>query len=76
MPLKDKPAAGAIDELRAAIKGPEIVELVGRDLYAFYPDGSGRSKLTIGLIEKKLGSKGTSRNWNTALKIAEALTGK
>jgi uncharacterized protein (DUF1697 family) len=76
LPLKDKPAAGAIEELRAAIKGPEIVELVGRELYAFYPDGSGRSKLTIGLIEKKLGTKGTGRNWNTALKIAEAVASK
>jgi uncharacterized protein (DUF1697 family) len=73
LPLKDKPAAGAIEDLRAAIKGPEIVELVSRDLYAFYPDGSGRSKLTIGLIEKMLGTRGTARNWNTVLKIGEAV---
>jgi uncharacterized protein (DUF1697 family) len=34
-----------------------------------YPDGIGRSNLTGALIEKKLGTRGTARNWNTVLKL-------
>jgi uncharacterized protein (DUF1697 family) len=32
--------------------------------------GIGRSRLTHTLIEKKLGTRGTGRNWNTVLKLA------
>jgi uncharacterized protein (DUF1697 family) len=71
MPLKAAPADGALEALRAAIKGSEKVEIVGRDAYLVYPDGIGRSKLTITLIEKKLGVRGTGRNWNTVLKLAQ-----
>ncbi|HEY5008923.1 MAG TPA: DUF1697 domain-containing protein [Caulobacteraceae bacterium] len=70
MPLKAAPADGALEALRAAIKEPEEVEIVGRDAYLVYPAGIGRSKLTIGIIEKKLGVRGTGRNWNTVLKLA------
>jgi uncharacterized protein (DUF1697 family) len=70
-----KKAAGAkeVDELTAAIKGPEIVRSDGKQLYIFYPAGIGQSKLTNALIERKLGTRGTARNWNTVLKLA-ALT--
>jgi uncharacterized protein (DUF1697 family) len=73
MPLKAAPADGALEALRLAIKGREQVETVGRDAYLVYPDGIGRSKLTIGIIEKKLGVRGTGRNWNTVLKLAEMI---
>ncbi len=58
------------DVLRAAIKGPEIIRCDGKQLYAVYPAGIGRSKLTGSLIEQKLGTRGTARNWNTVLKLA------
>ena len=67
--LKDAPPAGAGAALRAAIKGRERVRVLGREAYLVYPDGVGRSKLTVGLIERCLGSKGTGRNWNTVLKL-------
>ena len=60
MPLSADPPAARADELRAAIKGRETVELKGATLYAVYPDGMGESKLTLALIERKLGVK-TSR---------------
>jgi len=41
----------------------------GRELYLYYPDGQGTSKLTNALIERKLGTSGTARNWNTTLKL-------
>jgi uncharacterized protein (DUF1697 family) len=71
MPLKAAPASGAPAALRDAIKGPERAELIGRTAYLVYPEGIGRSKLTIRVIEKQLGVRGTARNWNTVLKLAE-----
>jgi uncharacterized protein (DUF1697 family) len=72
--LKAKPPAGAAAALRAAIVGRERVEVRGREAYAVYPDGQGRSKLTLPLIEKHLACRATARNWNTVLKLA-ALAG-
>lgn len=66
--LQPEPVAA----LQAAIKGPEIVRLPqagSRELYITYPDGIGRSRLTNAVIEKKLGTSGTGRNWNTVLKL-------
>ena len=74
MTLREAPAAKAVDELRAAIKGREQVKTNGREAYFTYPDGIGDSKLTIAIIEKKLGTRGTARNWNTVLKLG-ALAG-
>ena len=44
---------------------------VGRHAYIVYPDGIGRSRLTNKLIDSKLGTRGTGRNWNTVLKLAD-----
>ena len=71
MPLKDAVDDGALERLRSVIKGRETVEIVGRELYAYYPDGIGTSKLVIKLIERQLGTRTTGRNWNTVLKLAE-----
>ncbi|HEV2737817.1 MAG TPA: DUF1697 domain-containing protein [Candidatus Elarobacter sp.] len=68
--LKSAPAAPAVEALQAAVTGPEVVRAGARHLYITYPDGAGRSKLTGALIEKKLGTTGTARNWNTVLKLA------
>ena len=62
-----------IDELAAAIVGPELVEGVGRETYIYYGEGMGRSRLTNAVIEKRIG-RATGRNWNTVRK-ALALCG-
>jgi uncharacterized protein (DUF1697 family) len=46
------------------IPGRERVQVKGRHAFVYYPDGQGRSKLTLA---------GTARNWNTVTKLA-ALT--
>jgi len=69
--LKKAPEAEEVRALEAAIRGPEIVRAEGKQLYIVYPAGIGRSKLTNTLIERKLGSRSTGRNWNTILKLAE-----
>jgi uncharacterized protein (DUF1697 family) len=69
MPLKAEPAPGAFETLQTAHTGPERAALVGRTLYIVYPEGAGASKFTGALIERKLGVRGTARNWNTAVKL-------
>jgi uncharacterized protein (DUF1697 family) len=71
--LKTAPQTKDLKALQAAIKGPEVIRAQGKQLYAIYPAGIGRSKLTNPLIERKLGTRGTGRNWNTVVKLA-ALT--
>jgi uncharacterized protein (DUF1697 family) len=75
VPLKTTPPKDAIDALRAAIKGREQIALASRDAYLVYPDGIGRSKLTIQVIERYLKARGTARNWNTVLKLAAMAAG-
>ena len=71
--LKTPPIAGGIATLTSAIKGREAVRAAGHNLYITYPDGIGESKLTAAVIEVRLGTRGTARNWNTVLKIAELM---
>lgn len=71
MCLKAAPTEVEVAALREAIKGPERVKTLERALYIVYPEGVGQSKLTNALIERKLGTRGTARNWNTVLKLAE-----
>lgn len=73
--LKDAPSAAAVKSLQDAINGPEVVRAIGKQLYVVYPAGIGRSKLTTKLIESKLGTRATGRNWNTVVKLAALATG-
>ena len=71
--LKSAPAPGAIDDLRRAVVGREIVHVHGAQAYLVYPDGIGESRLSNTVVERRLGVRGTGRNWNTVRKIAAAL---
>jgi uncharacterized protein (DUF1697 family) len=62
--LKEKPPRAAIEATLARHKGPERVQVVGREAFIVYPNGVGKSKLNL----KPLGT-GTARNWNTVLKL-------
>jgi len=58
---------------------PEELHLKGRELYIYFPNGAGRSKLPWSSVEKLLGVTGTARNWNSVtnmLKMAEELEGR
>jgi uncharacterized protein (DUF1697 family) len=67
--LQGAPEAKAFKTLQAAIKGPETVRGDGHHAYIFFPDGQGKSRLTLAMIEKHLGTSGTMRNWNTVTKL-------
>ena len=70
MCLKQAPSAAAVDALQAAITGPEVVRPAGRHLYLTYPTGVGTSRLSGNVIESRLRTRGSARNWNTVLKLA------
>lgn len=70
MALKRAPSAAEVAALKAAVEGwPEQVEVIGREAFLVYPGGAGTSRLSNALIERKLGARGTARNWNTVLKL-------
>jgi len=73
--LKDAVEAKDVKALQTAITGREIVRGDGKHLYIVYADGIGRSRLTNAAIEKKLGTSGTGRNWNTVLKLGAMAKG-
>jgi len=55
---------------------PEELHLAGRELYIYFPNGAGKSKLPWSSVEKLLQTTGTARNWNSVTKmlaIAEEL---
>jgi uncharacterized protein (DUF1697 family) len=54
--------------------GPERVEVLGREAYAWHPDGIQKSKLAREL-GKGLRGAGTARNWNTVTKLLELADG-
>ncbi|HYM25407.1 MAG TPA: DUF1697 domain-containing protein [Vicinamibacterales bacterium] len=77
--LKDAPGAPRVKTLQDSIPGREVIRMKpagSRHLYIYYPDGQGRSKLTMTMIEKHLGSRGTARNWNTILKLHSSRSGQ
>ncbi len=59
------PDEGSIDTLRASYGGPELMQFSGKTAYFYYSEGIGNSKLTVALIEKRLGVICTGRNLNT-----------
>jgi uncharacterized protein (DUF1697 family) len=67
--MRDAPSRDQVAALEGAIVGRERVRAKGKHAYLVYPDGIGRSRATSALIERKLGSSGTMRNWNTVLKL-------
>jgi uncharacterized protein (DUF1697 family) len=63
--LSEKADPKVIEKLAGAAAGEERMVAVGREIYAWHPDGVARSKLWSGLAGKGLGVTATSRNWTT-----------
>ncbi len=63
--LEADPGTDVLHKLEAAAAGDEQVVLSGRELYAWHPDGVGRSKLAALMSGKGLGVTATARNWTT-----------
>jgi uncharacterized protein (DUF1697 family) len=67
--LAETPNAAALATLNEDHDGPEIIHSQGQELYIYYTEGMGRSKLTNNFIENRLNTTSTVRNWNTINKL-------
>jgi uncharacterized protein (DUF1697 family) len=54
---------------------PDTFLIDGRHIYVTYPNGSGRSKLTIEVFERALGVTSTARNLNTVRALIALASG-
>jgi uncharacterized protein (DUF1697 family) len=70
--LTGAPRAESAD-LDGAEFAPELFELGDRCVYLWYPNGSGRSKMAAAPWERRLGVRGTARNWRTIESLIELL---
>ena len=69
--LKGEPAVAQLKALQALATGGEMVRAKGRELFIAYPKGRSTTKFSGGVIERTLGTRATTRNWNTVLKLQE-----
>jgi uncharacterized protein (DUF1697 family) len=70
--LLAEPGAEAQSTLQSlSAKHPEELHLIGRELYIYFPNGAGKTKLPWSSVEKLLKTNGTARNWNSVTKILE-----
>jgi uncharacterized protein (DUF1697 family) len=67
--MSDPPGDREQADLLRSLSGPEELKFSGTELYIYYPDGMGRSRLSNSVLEKKLRTLGTIRNWNTVLQL-------
>lgn len=65
--------AAAVAAAIAAHDGPERASAIGRELYIDFPEGQARSTVQAPLGKATRDPVTTARNWNTVLKIRDAL---
>lgn len=71
--LGDLTDSSNAETLQARAKDGEQFAMFSNNLYGFFPNGLGSTKLTTSVIEKIFGTAGTGRNWNTVLKAIQIL---
>lgn len=69
--LAAEPAAEAQATIRDLKVRREELHLIGRELYIYFPDGIGKSKVPWSSVEKLLNVTGTARNLNSVTKMLE-----
>ncbi len=69
--LANHTSVQARDQVLKINTDPEELHVDGREVYIYFPNGMGRSKLSWPTIGKKLGTTGTGRNWNSVTKLLE-----
>jgi uncharacterized protein (DUF1697 family) len=69
--LEAEPDPDVLERIATLKAEPERLVAIGRELYAWHPDGIGRSKLWNKLAGTGLGVRSTARNWNTVNTLFE-----
>jgi uncharacterized protein (DUF1697 family) len=63
--LEREPDPAVVDELAALASESERLVAIGRELYAWHPNGVARSRLWARLASRTLAVSATARNWTT-----------
>ena len=69
--LASDPGEEARKKLRQMKFDPEELWVEGREVYIYFPNGMGRSKLPWAGLNKMLKTPATGRNWNSVTKMLE-----
>jgi uncharacterized protein (DUF1697 family) len=69
--LASDPGQQARDSLLKIDTRGEELHIRGNELYIYFPNGQGRTKLPWPLLEKTLKTPFTGRNWNSVTKMLE-----
>jgi uncharacterized protein (DUF1697 family) len=69
--LSEVPEASRLEQIDPAAYLPDVFRVVGREIYARFPNGIRDSKLATVLGGTRLGVTPTARNWNTVTKLLE-----
>jgi uncharacterized protein (DUF1697 family) len=73
--LVSDPGAEARENVLRIKAEPEELRIDGREVYIYFPNGMGRPKLSMALVERTLKTSWTGRNWNTVRKLMEMAEG-
>jgi uncharacterized protein (DUF1697 family) len=66
-----EPDPAAVRTVAAAAAPTEKLVAIGREIYAWHPEGVGRSKMWTKLAGSGLGVRATARNWATVTTLLE-----
>jgi uncharacterized protein (DUF1697 family) len=69
--LASDPGEEGREKIRQMKCDPEEMRIEGREIYIYFPNGAGRSKLPWAGLGKLLKTPGTGRNWNSVTKMLE-----
>ena len=69
--LASDPGDQARETLRQQKFSPEEMHIATRELYIYFPNGMGKSKLPWSSLDKILHTPATGRNWNSVNKMLE-----
>ena len=69
--LASAPDAALVKKLDPRAFKPDEFRLIRQEIYAHYPKGYGRSKMTNNVFEGRLNVAGTARNWNTVTRLVQ-----
>jgi uncharacterized protein (DUF1697 family) len=69
--LAAEPPPGAEANIDRFKDFPERLHLKGHELYIYFPNGAGKSKLPWSAVDKLLKVTGTARNWNSVMALLD-----
>lgn len=72
--LASVPAPAAVADLASRDLGPDLAQVIGRELHVRFGDGVASSRLTAPFVARVLGTPGTARNLRTIRALVEKAT--